>query len=48
MDFGGKRTRDQYRRLQVIPQRDAEEDDQPWIDAARSEWPESSEARASA
>jgi hypothetical protein len=28
MDFGGKRTRDQYRRLQVIAQRDATEDDQ--------------------
>ena len=48
MDFEGKRTRDQYRRLQVIAQRDGAGDDQPWMDAARSEWPESSEARASA
>jgi hypothetical protein len=29
MDFGGKRTYDKYRRLQVISQRDAAEDDQP-------------------
>jgi hypothetical protein len=48
MDFGGKRTSYQYRRLQFMPQCGAWENDQPWIDAARSEWPESSEARASA